>query len=151
MRYAHESQSSTHNPTIYDYDFNFGTSYGFGTVSCSVALSAQNTDWPWQLDNRTGATYDPDTGTYFLPDYNGDLSYADDNIVEIDAQGHIVAVWEMDDEVGSNDSTGGGANWTKIIMRWRVGIAGRRKGQILMRIPVRKQQTQLKIPKKIDI
>ncbi len=102
VRYAHESQSSSHNPTIYDYD------YVAGAIVSSVALSTQNPVWPWQIDNRDGATYDPDTGTYFLPDYNGDLSYADDNIVEVDALGNIVNAWETDDEVGSNDCANGG-------------------------------------------
>lgn len=100
-RYAHESQSSTSNPTIYDVDV------ASHTALFSVALSAQNGGWPWQLDNRTGAGYDFVEDTYFLPDYNGDLSYADDNIVEIDPDGNILNVWEMDDEVGSNDSTDG--------------------------------------------
>ncbi len=101
VRYAHESQSSSSNPTIYDVD------RVAHTVLFSVALSAQNTGWPWQLDNRTGAGYDFAEGTYFLPDYNGDLSYADDNIVEINAAGNILNAWEMDDEVGSNDSADG--------------------------------------------
>jgi uncharacterized repeat protein (TIGR01451 family) len=103
VRYAHESRSSEHNPTIYDYV------PGTGSIVYSVALSVQNhPDWPWGVDSRTGVSFDPDTGTYFLPDYNGDLSYCDDNIIEIDAQGNILAAWETDDEVGSNDSTGGG-------------------------------------------
>ena len=77
VRYAHESQSSTHNPTIYDVDTLSHT------VLYSVALSAQNSgcNWPWQIDNRDGAGYDFINDTYFLPDYNGDLSYSDDNIV----------------------------------------------------------------------
>ncbi|MCL7454774.1 MAG: hypothetical protein M8467_17185 [Anaerolineae bacterium] len=103
VRYAHESQSSTSNPTIYDV----------GQVShtplSSIALSAQNSGWPWQVDNRTGAAYDFTSDTYFLPDYNGDLSYADDNLVEIDPDGNILNAWEMDDEVGSNDSSDGSA------------------------------------------
>lgn len=101
VRYAHESQSSTHNPTVYDVD----------TLSHSVivsfALSTVNSGWPWQIDNRTGAGYDFVSNTYFLPDYNGDLSYADDNIVEIRPDGTILNVWEVDDEVGSNDSSDG--------------------------------------------
>ncbi|MFO7892756.1 MAG: hypothetical protein R6U63_03385 [Longimicrobiales bacterium] len=72
-----------------------------------MALSTQNAGWPWQVDNRTGAGYDFVAGTYFLPDYNGDLSYADDNIVEVDANGTVLNAWEMDDEVGSNDSSDG--------------------------------------------
>jgi hypothetical protein len=102
VRYAHESQSSTHNPTIYDVEYAL-----FHTVALSFALSAQNSGWPWQLDNRTGAGYDFIEDTYFLPDYNGDLSYADDNIVEVDVNGTIINAWEMDDEVGSNDSSDG--------------------------------------------
>jgi len=102
VRYAHESQSSLPNPTIYDVDYPVAH-----TLLFSVALSAQNSGWPWELDNRTGAGYDFVAGTYFLPDYNGDLSYADDNIVEIDVDGNILNAWEMDDEVGSNDSSDG--------------------------------------------
>jgi hypothetical protein len=101
VRYAHESQSSSHNSTIYDVD------PVAHTVLFSAALSTQNSGWPWQLDNRTGAGYDFFAGTYFLPDYNGDLSYADDNIVEVDVDGTILNAWEMDDEVGSNDSSDG--------------------------------------------
>ena len=101
MRYAHESQSSRHRPTIYDVDLLEHT------IPLSFALSTQNPGWPWQIDNRDGAGYDYVAGTYFLPDYNGDLSYADDNIVEIDANGNILNAWEMDNEVGSNDSSDG--------------------------------------------
>jgi hypothetical protein len=101
VRYAHESQSSTHNPTLYDVD------YISHTVMYSTALSTQNSSWPWQIDNRDGAGYDFVHNTTFLPDYNGDLSYADDNIVEIDRDGKILNAWEMDDEVGSNDSSDG--------------------------------------------
>ncbi|MGC9334148.1 MAG: hypothetical protein ACP5JJ_08375, partial [Anaerolineae bacterium] len=101
LRYAHESQSSTHNPTIYEVD------YATHGVLGSFALSTRNAGWPWQIDNRTGAGYDFVEDTYFLPDYNGDLSYADDNLVEIDASGTILNAWEMDDEVGSNDSSDG--------------------------------------------
>lgn len=103
VRYAHESQSSTHNPTIYDVTLT-PTNH---TAVYSFALSTQNSSWPWQLDNCTGVGYDYVEGTYFIPDYNGDLSYADDNIVEVDAAGNILNAWETDDEVGSNDSSDG--------------------------------------------
>jgi hypothetical protein len=102
VRYAHESQSSTHNPTIYDVDYAVSH-----TLVYSFALSSLNSGWPWQIDNCTGAGYDFVADTYFLPDYNGDLSYADDNIVEVNALGQILNAWEMDDEVGSNDSADG--------------------------------------------
>jgi hypothetical protein len=101
VSYAHESQSSTHNPTVYQVD------HTLHTVLISYALSTVNSGWPWQIDNRDGAGYDFVEDTYFLPDYNGDLSYADDNIVEVDADGVILNAWEMDDEVGSNDSSDG--------------------------------------------
>ncbi len=101
VRYAHESQSSTHNPTVYDVD------YLSHSPVFSFALSTVNSSWPWQIDNRTGAGYDFVRNTYFLPDYNGDLSYADDNIVEVTPNGVILNAWEMDDEVGSNDSSDG--------------------------------------------
>jgi uncharacterized repeat protein (TIGR01451 family) len=102
VRYAHESQSSSHNPTVYDV-----RRLPTRTVVYSLALSTQNPGWNWQLDNRTGVGYDYVERTYFLPDYNGDLSYADDNIVEIDAAGNILNAWETDDEVNSNDSSDG--------------------------------------------
>jgi hypothetical protein len=102
VRYAHESQSSSHRPTIYDVEYPVSH-----TVLFSVALSARNSGWPWQIDNRTGAGYDFVEDTYFLADYNGDLAYADDNIVEIDVNGTVINAWEMDDEVGSNDSADG--------------------------------------------
>jgi uncharacterized repeat protein (TIGR01451 family) len=101
VRYAHESQSSKHRPTIYDVETTAHT------IPFSVALSTKNSGWPWQIDNRDGAGYDYVAGTYFLPDYNGDLSYADDNIVEIRPDGTILNAWEMDNEVGSNDSSDG--------------------------------------------
>jgi len=104
--YAHESQSSLHRPTIYEIDYTGATIYT-PTVVTSIALSAKNAGWPWQIDNRTGVGYDYVAETYFLPDYNGDLSYADDNIVEITLDGTILNAWEMDGEVGSNDSSDG--------------------------------------------
>ncbi len=101
MRYVHESQSNQSSPTVFDVDRMAHT------VVVSFALSAQNLGWPWQLDNRTGAGYDYDTDTYFLTDYNGDQANADDNIVEVSPNGTILNAWEMDDEVGSNDSLDG--------------------------------------------
>jgi hypothetical protein len=101
VRYAHESESSTSNPTVYDVD-RVSHSAVF-----SFALSAVNSGWPWQIDNRNGVGYDFFADTYFLPDYNGDLTYADDNIVEVTLDGTILNAWEMDDEVGSNDSSDG--------------------------------------------
>ncbi len=41
MRYVHESQSSSHNPTIYDID-----TLTHGTIQ-SIALSVNNPGWPW--------------------------------------------------------------------------------------------------------
>lgn len=98
---AHECQSSSHNPTIYLCD-----TAGVVDTTASISLSEKNSGWPWQLDNRTGVSIMP-SGNLLLPDYNGDLSYADDNIVEIMPDGTIVNAWEMDDEVGSNDSQDG--------------------------------------------
>lgn len=43
VRYAHESQSSSHRPTVYDVE---PVAY---TVPLSFALSAQNSGWPWQI------------------------------------------------------------------------------------------------------
>ncbi|MFO7741430.1 MAG: hypothetical protein R6X31_03850, partial [Anaerolineae bacterium] len=103
VRYAHESQSSAHNPTIYDID------RVAHTPLLSIALSVKNPGWPWSLDNRTGVAYDFNTDTYFLPDYKGDLANADDNIVEITPDGIILNAWEMGDDAGSNDSSDGSA------------------------------------------
>ena len=103
VRYAHEIGSSTSNPTVFDVE------YLSHAVVSGLSLSAQNSGWPWRLDNRTGAGYDYVRDTYFLADYNGDLSYADDNLVEVDASGTILNAWEMDDSVGSNDSSDGTA------------------------------------------
>lgn len=104
--YAHESQSSRHKPTIYDVD-QAALHFPSPTIVLSFALSTRNSGWPWQIDNRNGVGYDYVADTYFLPDYNGDLSYVDDNIVEIRPDGTILNAWEMDDEVGSNDSVDG--------------------------------------------
>ncbi len=101
VRYAHESQSSAKRPTVFDVD------PVAHTAVLSFALSAKNSNWRWQIDNRDGAGYDYVAKTYFLPDYEGDLSYADDNIVEINRDGNIRNAWEMDNEVGSNDSADG--------------------------------------------
>jgi uncharacterized repeat protein (TIGR01451 family) len=89
LRYAHESQP---DPTIFDIDPSPPHN-----ILGSIQLSAINPGWPPDVDNRTGAAYDPSTGTYFLPDFNGDggVNY-DDNIVEIDAAGNILNAWETD-------------------------------------------------------
>ena len=102
IRYAHESQSSTNTATIYEVDLTPPHS-----LLSSFALSTINSGWPWQIDNRNGAGYDFITDTYFLPDFSGDLSLSDDNIVEIDPSGNILNAWEMDDDIGSNDSSDG--------------------------------------------
>jgi uncharacterized repeat protein (TIGR01451 family) len=73
----------------------------------SMLLSALNPGWPDGLDKRNGVAYDPTSDAYLMPDYQGDLSNADDNIAEIAADGTILNAWEMDDGVGSNDSYDG--------------------------------------------
>ena len=96
VRYAHET---TPNPTIYDVDYPVPH-----TVLGNITLSSVNAGWPQPLDHRDGAGYDATTDTYFLPDYQGDLINADDNIVEISPSGVILNAWETDNSLGSNDS-----------------------------------------------
>ena len=99
VRYAHESQPAA---TIYDVEYPAPHN-----LLGSISLSAVNAGWPVSLDNRDGVGYDSSTDTYFLPDYNGDLSIADDNIVEIDPAGTILNAWETDG--AGNDSYNGSA------------------------------------------
>lgn len=94
LRYAHESQP---NPTIFDVE-----NAPPHTLLNSIQLSAVNPGFTNTLDNRTGAGYDPVEGSYFLPDFNGDLFVRDDNIVEVDAAGVILNAWETDG--AGNDS-----------------------------------------------
>lgn len=99
VRYAHEFGPGT---TIHDVDYPVPH-----PLLGSLSLSAINPGWPPTLDDRDGAGYDAATGTYFLPDYNGDLAIRDDNIVEIDAAGAILNAWEIDG--AGNDSYDGSA------------------------------------------
>jgi hypothetical protein len=97
VRYAAESQPA---PTIWDLEYppphNISGSFNFSVV---------NPGWPVSLDNRDGMDFDSDTGLYLAPDYNGDLSLRDDNLVEFDETGVILNAWELDG-VG-NDSYDG--------------------------------------------
>lgn len=86
VRYAHEG-----NFGIFDVDYP--TPH---PVLHNFKLSAVNPGWPATLDNRNGVGYDYITGHYFLPDYQGDMSIRDDNIVEIDPTGRIINGWETD-------------------------------------------------------
>jgi uncharacterized repeat protein (TIGR01451 family) len=97
VRYAHESSP---NPTIYDVDYPVPHN-----LLGSISLSALNPGWPVGLDNRDGAAYDATIDTYLMPDFQGDLSNADDNIIEIDVAGTILNAWETDG--ASNDSYDG--------------------------------------------
>jgi len=97
VRYAHESQP---NPTIYDVDYSVPH-----PVLGSISLSAINPTWPVTLDDRDGAGHDTTIDTVFMPDYNGDLVNADDNIIETSWGGAILNAWETDG-VG-NDSYDG--------------------------------------------
>jgi uncharacterized repeat protein (TIGR01451 family) len=99
VRYAHEVFSTA---GIWDV----GYAPPHSTLG-SILLSAVNPGWPAGLDRRNGAAYDPNSDTYFLPDYNGDLSNADDNIVEIAPDGTILNAWETDGT--DNDSYDGSA------------------------------------------
>jgi uncharacterized repeat protein (TIGR01451 family) len=92
MRYVHEG-----NYGIFDVDY--ATPH---PVLHNIKLSAVNPGWPTSLDDRNGAGYNYTIGHYFLPDYQGDLSIRDDNIVEIDPTGRMINAWEMDG--AGNDS-----------------------------------------------
>jgi len=94
VRYAHESEPAA---TIYDVDYAVPHA-----LLNSYDLAALNPGWPSTICNRDGAGYDFVTDTYFLPDFNGDLSVRDDNIIEIDQTGTILNAWETDG--ADNDS-----------------------------------------------
>jgi hypothetical protein len=97
VRYAHESEP---NPTIYDVDQPVPH-----LVLGSIRLSDVNPNWLVTLNNRDGAGYDSSLGTFFLPDYNGDVTNIDDNIIEINPSGVILNAWETDG--AGNDSYDG--------------------------------------------
>jgi hypothetical protein len=94
VRYVHESAP---NPTIYNVD-----TPAPHTVLGSTSLSTLNPGWPASLDHRNGVGYEDTLGTYLMPDYNGDLVNANDNLVEVAADGTILHAWETDGE--DNDS-----------------------------------------------
>ncbi|MFC2029736.1 hypothetical protein ACFLWA_03300 [Chloroflexota bacterium] len=100
VRYAHGSPPTT---GIWDVDYALRSALG------SLPLSVYNPGWPASLDFFDGAAYDPGSDLYFLADYNGDVTNADDHIVEITPGGTILNAWEMDNDVGSNDSYDGSA------------------------------------------
>jgi hypothetical protein len=95
--YAHESEP---NPTLHYVDYSVPHTWFF-----SWSLSALNPNWPPTLDNRDGAAHHYSLDHVFLTDYNGDLSIADDNIVEIQWGGTILNAWETDG--AGNDSYDG--------------------------------------------
>lgn len=97
VRYVHED-SATNPTTIWDID----PAPPHATQG-SVNLATVNAGWPTTLNDRDGADYDPNTGTYFLTDFQGDLTARDDNIIEITPGGTIVNAWETDG--ASNDSS----------------------------------------------
>ncbi len=95
VRYAHEGGYG-----VFDVDYPVPH-----PVLHNFKLSALNPGWPTSLDNRDGVAYDYTTGHYFMPDYQGDLSVRNDNIVEIDPTGRILNAWETDG--AGNDSYDG--------------------------------------------
>jgi uncharacterized repeat protein (TIGR01451 family) len=97
VRYSHEEFETA---DIWDIDYPVPHN-----VLGSILLSAVNPGWPETLDMRNGIGYDSTTGTYFLPDYNGDVTNANDNVVEISAAGTILNAWETFG--ASNDSYDG--------------------------------------------
>jgi len=86
LRYAHE------DGTVYDVARPVPHA-----LLGSFALSDLNAGWATVIDNRTGAGYDPAADTFFMPDYQGDGgTEADDNLIEVDADGTILNAWELD-------------------------------------------------------
>jgi hypothetical protein len=103
VRYAHTTDYLGEGiPTIYSVDWPSPH-----PLLGQCVLSAVNDGWPATLNNREGAGYDFGSDTYFLPDYEGDLTIRDDNIVEIDPQCNILHAWEIDG--ADNDSYDGSA------------------------------------------
>ncbi|MFC2029734.1 hypothetical protein ACFLWA_03290 [Chloroflexota bacterium] len=100
VRYAHWLA-----PTPGIYDIYYPSHGAQGTVP----LSVYNPGWSPTLDPFSGAAYDPGSDRYYFADYSGDLINADDHIVEITPGGTILNAWEMDNDVGSNDSYDGSA------------------------------------------
>lgn len=75
------------------------------TPEGSYNLALLNPNWRIELNNRNGVAYDLNSGTFFLPDSDGDQTLRDDNIIEMDIEGTIVNAWETDGV--SNDSSDG--------------------------------------------
>lgn len=107
LRYAHENFGTTAAP--YPCIFDVGYS-GAHALIRSIDLSEENAGWRSELHETNGAAFDRLANVYFLTDYNGDLSWHDDFIIEVNLQGTVLNVWEMDDEyAGSNNSSDGTA------------------------------------------
>jgi hypothetical protein len=99
VRYAHQSYT-----TASIWDIAFPTPHN---PLDNILLSAVNPGWPISLNQYNGIGYDFLQDTYFLPNYEGDSINADDYIIEIMPDGTILDAWEMDDDLGSNDSYDG--------------------------------------------
>jgi len=106
LRYAHENATaSAPYPCIFDVAYS-----GAHPLIRSIDLSEENAGWRSELHETNGAAFDRLANVYFLTDYNGDLTWHDDFIIEVNLQGTVLNAWGMDDEyAGSNDSSDGTA------------------------------------------
>lgn len=104
FRYTHESGSTSdpHTPCIFDVPYD----PPYAPIR-SISITEQNPAWKESLQRPTGAAYDRFADTYFIADYNGDLYWHDDYIIEINRQGTVLNAWEMDDECADNGSSDG--------------------------------------------
>jgi hypothetical protein len=105
LRYVHETGggADAHKASI--YDVQRALPHGMLT---QISLTAQNNDnWKSELQDPTGIAYDHLANTYFIAEYQGDLSWHDDYVIEVNSQGTVLNAWEMDDECGSNGSSDG--------------------------------------------
>jgi hypothetical protein len=64
-----------------------------------------NPGWLAALDDRNGIGIDTTSDTYFMTDYEGDVTNRNDNIIEVDVDGIILNAWETDGP--SNDTYNG--------------------------------------------
>jgi hypothetical protein len=108
VQFAHESDTGGSGlPTVFDIDYGAGHA-----LLTSYTLSALNPGWPAYLNNRDGSGYDSGTNTFFLPDFNGDVTNVDDNIIEMQPDGTILNAWETD---GAGNDSSDGTNIDQVI------------------------------------
>lgn len=101
VRFVHEN-----SPNLCIFDVSLTPPH---SLVRDVDLQSQNSGWEIGK-NKTGVGFDSSTNTYFITDFQGDVlsgGNVDDYIIEVDVNGIILNAWEMDDQLGSNDSHDG--------------------------------------------